>query len=123
MRELGPGVAEMGTVKVHTDPYLACSQAHAILVVTDCDQFRNTPTKKSSWSISDQSTHTSSSDCMDFQPTPQSGTNETIEWPRIAYNMVEPKWVFDGRGLLDVVELKKLGVRVDRVGRRTELHV
>ncbi|KAJ5523670.1 hypothetical protein N7494_010320 [Penicillium frequentans] len=123
MRELGPGVAEMGTVKVHSDPYLACSQAHAILVVTDCDQFRNTATKKSSWSISDQSTHTSSSDCMDFQPTSQSGTNETIEWPRIAYNMVEPKWVFDGRGLLDVVELKKLGVRVDRVGRRTELHV
>lgn len=113
----------MGTVKVHSDPYLACSQAHAILVVTDCDQFRNTATKKSSWSISDQSTHTSSSDCMDFQPTSQSGTNETIEWPRIAYNMVEPKWVFDGRGLLDVVELKKLGVRVDRVGRRTELHV
>lgn len=30
-------------VKVLADPYLACSQAHALLVLTDCDQFRNVP--------------------------------------------------------------------------------
>ncbi|KAE8379568.1 UDP-glucose/GDP-mannose dehydrogenase family, NAD binding domain-containing protein [Aspergillus bertholletiae] len=30
-------------VKVLADPYLACSQAHAVLVMTDCDQFRNVP--------------------------------------------------------------------------------
>jgi UDPglucose 6-dehydrogenase len=33
--------------------------------------------------------------------------------------MVEPKWVFDGRGLLDAAELERLGLRVDTVGRRT----
>jgi UDPglucose 6-dehydrogenase len=33
--------------------------------------------------------------------------------------MKDPKWVFDGRGLLDVSEMEKLGVRVDAVGRRT----
>ncbi|KAE8355980.1 hypothetical protein BDV28DRAFT_11703 [Aspergillus coremiiformis] len=30
-------------VRVLADPYLACSQAHAVLVMTDCDQFRNVP--------------------------------------------------------------------------------
>ncbi|KAJ5925774.1 hypothetical protein N7454_007284 [Penicillium verhagenii] len=127
MRELGPGIAEMGIVKVHSDPYLACSQAHAILLVTDCDQFRYTPMKKPNWSISDQLTstrHPFVSDCTDYQPTPtRHNTSEAIEWPRIAYNMIEPKWVFDGRGLLDVMELEQLGLRVDRVGRRTVLLV
>ncbi|KAJ5642485.1 hypothetical protein N7490_006485 [Penicillium lividum] len=109
MRELGPEITEMGTVKVHSDPYLACSLAHAILLVNDCEEFRYTPTKKSTWSISPQ--------CMDDQST----ATEPLDWSRIAYNMVEPKWLFDGRGVLNVVDLEKLGVRVDRIGRRTIL--
>ncbi|KAJ5578787.1 uncharacterized protein N7459_007751 [Penicillium hispanicum] len=150
-----------GTVNVHTDPYLACSQAHAILVVTDCDQFRNTPPKRPSISNSScpkalarttavdvcdenakracarQGRETWTHAGVSYQLTPQEGcavdcadcrsisthptATEAIEWPRIAYNMVEPKWVFDGRGLLEAAELEKLGVRVDAVGRRTLL--
>jgi UDPglucose 6-dehydrogenase len=149
-------------VKVHPDPYLACSQAHAVLVVTDCDQFRNAPASKSSKqsiippmqkelarSTADEMgeenskracarqdqeiwTHAGvsyqlrpqeacSADCGDCRSAATRPTaTEAIEWTRIAYNMVEPKWVFDGRGILDAVELERLGVSVDVVGRRTQ---
>jgi UDPglucose 6-dehydrogenase len=148
-------------VKVHPDPYLACSQAHAVLVVTDCDQFRNSPSRKASqqtilppvqkelarsttdgmgeenskracarqdeeiWthagvSYQLQPQEACTADCGDCRSAATRPTaTEAIEWTRIAYNMVEPKWVFDGRGLLDAAELERLGLRVDTVGRRT----
>jgi UDPglucose 6-dehydrogenase len=32
--------------------------------------------------------------------------------------MNEPKWIFDGRGIIDVEEMEKLGgVRVDGIGK------
>ncbi|PVH71427.1 nucleotide sugar dehydrogenase [Cadophora sp. DSE1049] len=50
---------------------------------------------------------------------------ENLEWARIAYQMRKPKWVFDGRGLVDVVEMEKLGFRVEVIGKagsRSRLH-
>lgn len=41
-----------------------------------------------------------------------------LDWARIAESMRQPKLVFDGRGVIDGVELEKLGVRVESVGRR-----
>ncbi|KAJ5167540.1 uncharacterized protein N7482_006321 [Penicillium canariense] len=163
LRELAavcPSTALEQIVKVHPDAYLACAQAHAVLVVTDCDQFRHTPAKASSnpsmsspiqnglartaateggnelskgacgrqgrdtwthagvsYQLAPQADCTADcGDCRSMSTRPTA--TETIEWPRIAYNMVEPKWVFDGRGLLDAAELERLGVRVDAVGRR-----
>lgn len=51
--------------------------------------------------------------------------DENVEWARIAYQMKKPKWVFDGRGLVDVVEMEKLGFRVEVIGKagsRSRLH-
>ncbi|KAG4415013.1 hypothetical protein IFR04_011834 [Cadophora malorum] len=51
--------------------------------------------------------------------------NENIEWARIAYQMRKPKWVFDGRGLVDVEGMEKLGFRVEVIGKagsRSRLH-
>ncbi|KUJ13837.1 nucleotide sugar dehydrogenase [Mollisia scopiformis] len=53
--------------------------------------------------------------------------NENIEWERISYGMRKPKWVFDGRGLVDVVGMEKLGFRVEGIGKaaggsRSRLH-
>lgn len=51
--------------------------------------------------------------------------NENLEWARIAYQMKKPKWVFDGRGLVDVGEMEKLGFRVEVIGKagsRSRLH-
>ncbi|KAL8298183.1 hypothetical protein RB597_006912 [Gaeumannomyces tritici] len=41
-----------------------------------------------------------------------------LDWVRIAESMRQPKLVFDGRGVIDKVEMEKLGVHVESVGRR-----
>lgn len=139
LRELEPVIAQgqRAIITIHTDPYLACSNAHAVLVVTDCDQFR-TSKRSSARQISGDCDVTDARACtwthagVSYQLAPQAEcaadcrdcrsvlapTSEAIEWPRIAYNMVEPKWVFDGRGVLDAAEMEKLGMRLDAVGRR-----
>ncbi|KAK1624414.1 nucleotide sugar dehydrogenase [Colletotrichum phormii] len=43
---------------------------------------------------------------------------ERVDWERVARDMQVPRWVFDGRGVIDGHEMAKLGVRVESVGRR-----
>ncbi|KAM3500400.1 hypothetical protein MY10362_006438 [Beauveria mimosiformis] len=43
---------------------------------------------------------------------------ERLDWERIADSMTIPRWVFDGRGVIDSREMVKLGVRVESVGRQ-----
>ncbi|PFH54984.1 hypothetical protein XA68_11205 [Ophiocordyceps unilateralis] len=43
---------------------------------------------------------------------------ERLDWTRIADRMAKPRWVFDGRGVIDSREMVKLGVRVESVGRQ-----
>lgn len=43
---------------------------------------------------------------------------ERLNWERIADSMAIPRWVFDGRGVIDSREMVKLGVRVESVGRQ-----
>ncbi|TQV94134.1 hypothetical protein V2A60_002805 [Cordyceps javanica] len=43
---------------------------------------------------------------------------ERLNWERIADSMTIPRWVFDGRGVIDSREMVKLGVRVESVGRQ-----
>jgi len=43
---------------------------------------------------------------------------ERIDWVHIADHMAKPRWVFDGRGVIDSREMEKLGVRVESVGRQ-----
>ena len=151
-----------GVVKVYGDPYLACSQANAVLAITDCDQFRNTPVGRHSSMTQTQSMDIINprskpyipepdvldpmaspehetwatngiiyhlvpqaicpSDCTDCRSrSSRATTPEPLEWARIAYNMKDPRWVFDGRGFLDPGEMEKLGLRLDSVGRRSEV--
>jgi UDPglucose 6-dehydrogenase len=134
-------------VKVFADPYLACSQAHAILVMTDCDQFRNMPVnprrrsmltyhtradQEGYDSLSEEETWTSKgstyhlapqevcpTDCVSCRSTScRPATAEPLEWARIAYNLKRPKWVLDGRGFLDVREMERLGIQLETVGRQ-----
>lgn len=130
------------TVKIYGDPYLACSQANAVLVITDCDQFRPAYTRRSPSKpylpepeicpSLNNGTYTSNgvtyhltpldicpASCPDCRlPATRPCASEPLEWARVAYNMKDPKWVFDGRCVVDGREMEKLGVRVDVVGRR-----
>ncbi|KAJ5901488.1 hypothetical protein N7495_002016 [Penicillium taxi] len=145
LRELGLESALGGTVKVYKDPYQACSEAHAVLVVSDCDQFRNTPGTVSTfetialpcpassacvrpeqemWTHSGVSYELSpqncAEDCSDCRMVlTRSIATDAMEWSRIASKLCEPKWVFDGRNILNCEKLANLGVRVDTVGRRS----
>lgn len=153
---------EASPVKIYTDPYQACSEACAILVVNDCDQFRNSGPRSRHGSATGRlkplekpfedadvlgvtlsAPHESSTpqkaegdllagfefelgptppcvaDCPDCKSKSRGPVStEPVEWARIVYSMKEPKWVFDGRGILDIPELERLGdVRVDVIGR------
>lgn len=170
LREIDPILGPLGLtrdscpVKIHVDPYQACSQVDAILVITDCDQFRNTPPKHqrtnqdmetqpliNQSTLSDSTTSESElcSQCtelelsaskaetfMSYQLKPQpacgdgcgdckskfaadmSISTERVDWTRIAYNMKDPKWLFDGRAFLDEAEMHKLGIRMEAIGAR-----
>ena len=43
--------------------------------------------------------------------------SENVDWARISRHMQKPKWVFDGRGLVDVEAMEKLGFRVEGIGK------
>ena len=40
-----------------------------------------------------------------------------VPWQRIAKAMKKPSLVFDARGLVDIVEMEKLGFTVERIGK------
>ncbi|KAB5576219.1 hypothetical protein GE09DRAFT_618928 [Coniochaeta sp. 2T2.1] len=41
-----------------------------------------------------------------------------LDWAKVSHSMRNPKWVFDGRGLLDIRGMEKLGFRVETTGRQ-----
>lgn len=59
-----------------------------------------------------------SSDCTDCRAK-QVGMKEgeTVDWEEVATLMREPKWIFDGRNVVDGSQLEKLGFRVRGVGK------
>ncbi|EXJ69886.1 UDPglucose 6-dehydrogenase [Cladophialophora psammophila CBS 110553] len=147
-----PGFAgETSSVKIYTDPYEACMESNAILIITDCDQFKNSPQRLRGSNASETSlpTNKPASTCASpkqqeddhlganfanyrLAPQPDCVANcpdcrskargpistDPVEWARIVYSMREPKWIFDGRGIIDADEMEKLGgVRVDGIGK------
>jgi UDPglucose 6-dehydrogenase len=58
--------------------------------------------------------------CLEQRDVPRDGKgkeNERLDWARIAYHLQKPKWVFDGRGVLNIGEMEALGVRVEAIGK------
>jgi len=44
---------------------------------------------------------------------------ERLDWAKIAYHMRKPRWVFDGRGVVQAEDLAKLDVSVETIGRQS----
>jgi UDPglucose 6-dehydrogenase len=149
-----------GPVEVYGNAYEACVGSHAVVIMTDCDEFRNSqssPTKSRSRRLEDprpfQRLEPKESEILDLHSylvsstkstdplarfreepaceegcktclTEQEGNiqckgvqKERLDWAKIAYHLQKPKWVFDGRGVLDIPEMEKLGCRVKSIGR------
>jgi len=68
-------------VYVHTDPYSAMENAHAIAVLTEWDEFRS------------------------------------FDWQKIYEKMFKPAFIFDGRGVMDRISLKKIGFDIYTIGK------
>ena len=69
-------------------------------------------------------------DCPDCQVETEMGTTgygaskehvpkNRLDWRKIYYHMKRPHWVFDGRGVLDIAGMEKIGFRVESVGRHS----
>jgi UDPglucose 6-dehydrogenase len=156
-----------GPIEVYNESYDACTDASAVLILTDWDQFRypslavprsvchegsqqesNVPrlyeTKRSDVELltlheRKQSLNVCRSREVGFcdppapfeeEPQCPQGcrecaradgedviAHESLEWARIAYHMREPKCVFDGRGIVDVDGMERLGFCVETIGR------
>ena len=144
--------ANGGPVEVFASGYEACLGAHAVVIMTDCDEFRNTSpiTKSQAQKYPDPrpfqrlkpteseilalQRHLGAEDllqqfeeepmcvegcaaCLEGGKTAGEVGTERLDWARVAYHLEKPRWVFDGRGVLEVAEMEKLGVRVEGIGR------
>jgi len=78
-------------VTVSSDVYSACEDAHAVVILTEWDEFSNKPS--------------------------QNDSKARISWPKIASTMNRPMFVFDGRGIIDSSGLEALGFRVECIGK------
>lgn len=41
---------------------------------------------------------------------------QQVDWERIAESMSTPKWLFDGRCIIDIKKMTRLGIRVESIG-------
>lgn len=68
-------------------------------------------------------------DCPDCEVEGAAGTKgygaskehvakQRLDWKKIYNQMRKPHWVFDGRGVLDIAVMEKIGFRVQSVGRQ-----
>lgn len=87
---------DLANVTVVKEPHLACQDATAVIVLTECDEFRPRAGGKDS---------------------DKDVGNNGLDWKQICCQMKRPAFVFDGRNILDRNELQDLGFRVHSIGR------
>ena len=133
--------AASAEVKVYEEVYAACDKADAILIITDCDQFKcEMPTQSTRSEVeasiqcyADELTLPRGSTyqllprpqcsegcmgCESMKGPAQDSARHQVDWRRVAAGMKQPWWVFDGRCVLDVDIMKELGFEIRSIGRR-----
>lgn len=161
-----------GIVMVYSDVYKACTASNAILITTECDEFKNTkpnvlpsPTGYKTSGFADprlfaqhklsetdnpachrfvlcaspmkihkdldpfewfEEEPPCAEDCVECKAVNHAsggygsryGAGENVDWHKISYHMEKPKWVFDGKGIIDAKEMARLGIQVESIGRQ-----
>ena len=59
-------------------------------------------------------------DSANIDSETQTSLPDGLVWKEVASRMVMPRWVFDGRGLVDPKGLEAIGFRVEIIGRRRD---
>ncbi|KAI0427709.1 UDP-glucose/GDP-mannose dehydrogenase family, NAD binding domain-containing protein [Xylaria sp. FL1042] len=44
-------------------------------------------------------------------------SRENVDWCKISHHMKKPKWVFDGKGIIDPEPMASLGIQLESIGR------
>lgn len=52
-----------------------------------------------------------------YAPNEEYKPKERVDWAKISYHMKKPRWLFDGRGVVEAKKMESLGFRVESVGR------
>jgi len=108
-------------VSIYQNAYDACIDAHAVVIVTEWDEFKVGVLSESEVNlpngVNDHPSLPISQTMLDGIPgmpprEPQTG----LDWSRIAKVMRRPMFVFDGRNIVDAEKLEKLGFRVECIG-------
>ena len=118
-------------VTVCNSAYEACVEAHAVVIVTEWDEFKTdgftsfttpptTPNgiEAPTPDTSNCSTAPQNRFEMSFAKTSQIPPDgkRRVDWSRIAQVMSRPAFVFDGRNVVDASKLEHLGFRVECLG-------
>ncbi|THZ86779.1 nucleotide sugar dehydrogenase [Aureobasidium pullulans] len=128
-------------VTIAQNPYDCASESHAVIVLTEWDEFSNkdvVPAKKNAGENPQQllpspvaSEHNSDNE-MDMTPADKSARERynpktavkhaeaqsaKVDWEQIFDIMERPAFVFDGRRVIDAGKLQRLGFRVECIGR------
>lgn len=130
-------------VEICSTAYAACEAADAVIIVTEWDEFSNraladtqlvlqefspnrerargtclpTSPKPALKDLTKGTTSVRSFDTEAVDPTTSSGR---LDWARVAQGMRKPRYVFDGRNMLDHTELEALGFRVEVIGKASK---
>lgn len=94
-------------VQIVNDPHEACVDAHAVVILTECDEFRTAPSVATKGALVNGHA----------QDAVNGSHHGGLDWQRIASLMIKPSYVFDGRNVVSVPQLRELGFRVESIGK------
>jgi UDPglucose 6-dehydrogenase len=118
-------------VTVCANPYDAAEDAHAVVILTEWDEFsnkdKNAPVitavspalSQGSTDAEDSAVEVSSKKDKSLLNQKRAGHagGDPLNWSRVMGLMQKPAFVFDGRRVVDVEKLEKLGFHVESIGR------
>ena len=113
-------------ITVYDNAYDAAEDAHAVVILTEWDEFSNkdktrAPTIDAEDSAVEVTNKQDKKSLLNQKSRPSSssgeGPVEPLDWSRVMGLMQKPAFVFDGRRVVDVKKLEKLGFHVESIGR------
>lgn len=98
-------------VDIVDSAYAASKDAHALVICTDWNDFKvvNVPAAGTE----------SSCPTVRTEPFLFSSGIQDLDYDRMYSQMIKPAFVFDGRNVVDVERLQKIGFHVEKIGRQS----
>ena len=132
-----------GPVKAYGNAYEACNDSSAVLILTPWKQFRSigqagaakdeakslipctpspmqrpsNPTDECEILVDEPLCPEQCSICSSQSSGQSTIAHENLDWSLIAATMREPKWLFDGRNIVDNTKMAALGFRPENLGK------